>query len=127
MSTVARPVAGRRSAPSAYCEGCQARLTYGDPKESESWPGLLSLDAETYNLMLEAAAEYHRLSLEANESESAVDFVDWLDAVSRQRHRRFDHDGAPARNESGTISDHSYRHRHPDPLPFTSLPRTWER
>ena len=110
-----------------YCMGCQARMRFGDPKPNANWIERLRLTKEQTDLLLVAAAEFSELSEEAGEYALAVAYVDWLVGVTRQSGIQVTHDGAPPRNETGTQSDGVAKHRHPDPIPFAPLPRTWER
>lgn len=109
------------------CAGCNARIKLGDPAPTDTWPHRLHLTDEELDLLLVAAADYRDLAAEVGEPESAVSFADWLAGVSRQSGVHVEHDGAPARNESGTLSDRASKHRHPDPLPVWTMPRTWQR
>jgi hypothetical protein len=60
------------------CEGCEARLTIGDPKPNGAWAQRLKLTPEQVDLLLIAAAEYRDLCDEAGEYQEAVAFVDWV-------------------------------------------------
>lgn len=62
------------------CEGCNARLTIGEPKaQSDSnWWQRLTLTEEQRDLLLVAAAEYEELSEEAGTISNAVEYVDWI-------------------------------------------------
>jgi hypothetical protein len=117
---------GRPGGKLNRCQGCGVRLTIGDPRPLNGWPERLVLDDFTVNVLLTAAADYRELCIEADEPERAIDFVDWVAGVLRQSGIRFEADGAPPRNESGTAADvRQMRHRHPDPIPYAELPRTW--
>jgi hypothetical protein len=114
-----RNVLGRSYQATAYCQSCGIRRTVGEPRTTETWYlrlRELTLNSEQVDLLLQAAAEYALLSEEAGEYESAVE--------------RVEHDGAQPRYEKGTSSPKSHLdgvHRHPDPIPFAELPRTWQR
>jgi hypothetical protein len=108
------------------CLSCQARIRLGEPHPTSNWAERLRLTKEQTDLLLVAAAEFSELSEEAGEYALAVTYVDWVAGVLRQSGIRFEADGAPPRNESGTAADvRQMRHRHPDPIPFAPLPRTW--
>jgi hypothetical protein len=129
-----RNVLGRAYQATAYCQSCGIRRTVGEPRTTETWYlrlRELTLNPEQLDLLLQAAAEYALLSEEAGEYESAVGFLDWVrpDALGLSL-ARVEHDGAQPRYEKGTSSPKSHLdgvHRHPDPIPFAELPRTWQR
>jgi hypothetical protein len=106
-----RNVLGRSYQATAYCQSCGIRRTVGEPRTTETWYlrlRELTLNPEQLDLLLQAAAEYALLSEEAG----------------------VEHDGAQPRYEKGTSSPKSHLdgvHRHPDPIPFAELPRTWQR
>lgn len=66
------------------CLSCEARVKYGDPRNSEAWVARLQLNPEQVDLILLAAREYDLLCEEAGERSTAVEFTDWIrpDALS---------------------------------------------
>jgi hypothetical protein len=112
-----------------YCMGCQARIRLGDPLPTAQWPERLRLTKEQTDLLLVAAAEFSELSEEAGEYALAVAYVDWLVGVTRQSGVQVTHDGSPSRTMTGEVASNVSNavHRHPDPIPFAELPRTWQR
>jgi len=126
--THARHAFGRLNDPKAYCQSCTVRLTIGEPRPSEGWPASLRLSKDQHDLLLQAAAEFRDLCIEVREPESAIDFVDWLavDVLGLSSGRQVEHDGAQPRGEK-TLGEgrwRNYHHRHPDPLPTVTLPRS---
>jgi hypothetical protein len=107
-----RNVLGRAYQATAYCQSCGIRRTVGEPRTTETWYLRLreiTLNPEQVDLLLQ----------------------DWVrpDALGLSL-ERVEHDGAPARYERGTSSAKGHLdgvHRHPDPIPFAELPRTWQR
>ena len=80
-----RTIGHRNNVKTAYCAGCNVRITVGEPAANERWPQRLTLTEEQVADLLAGAAEYRDLCEEAGEYEHAVAFVDWLavDALRR--------------------------------------------
>jgi hypothetical protein len=127
-----RNVLGRAYQATAYCQSCGIRRTVGEPRTTETWYLRLreiTLNPEQTDLLLVAAAEFSELSEEAGEYALAVAYVDWLVGVTRQSGVQVTHDGSPSRTMTGEVASKVSNavHRHPDPIPFAELPRTWQR
>ena len=62
------------------CQGCNARLTIGEPRTSDdsAWWQRLRLTEQQRDLLLLAAAEYRDLCEEAGEYQDVVEMIDWL-------------------------------------------------
>lgn len=99
------------------CPSCRVRYKFPTPAPRDLY-GPLQIDSAAYLWLVNAAKVW---DAEATELYPASEFVAWLKADLAGHHvSHADHDGAPPRYESGV-------HRHPDPIPFAELPRSWRR
>jgi len=97
------------------CLGCQARITYGDPKPSMAWAERLRLDpisATQHDLLLVAAAEFAELG-----GGDPVEFLDWVsvEALGRTQDVAYFEGRTVVEPASGTFA--SARHSEAFPLP----------
>lgn len=119
---------GRNMAHKRYprCPSCDARLKFGDPATSSTWPLRIHLEQRQIDVMLAAALEFdqmHREFVEMAErrgdekpaTPTAVDFIDWLtpDALREDGLRLFVHDHDGAGNE--------------EPVPYVTLRQAFGR
>lgn len=105
------------------CPSCRIRYTVNVPSPRELY-GPLDIDRSAYRWLENAAKVWDAQSAERF---PAAEFVAWVRFdLAGQRPFHGDHDGAPARSESGAdVDQHKtrHRHRHPDPIQVVTLPR----
>lgn len=106
------------------CPSCRIRYHVTTIAPSELY-GPLHISPTAYQWLVNAAKVW---DAESSELYSAADFIAWIrfDVAAYRSFVYPTHDGGGTRLESGGFG-RNYAHRHPDPIPFVELPRTWER
>ena len=97
------------------CLGCQARITYGDPKPSAAWAERLRLDpisATQHDLLLVAAAEFAELG-----GGDPIEFLDWVSIEALGRTSVIADFAGHSVIEAGQGTHRPARHSEAFPLP----------